>query len=243
MRYVAVLVIVGLFAGSHSAFGCWIRADEHCGNLEGDATCEERGIGMYCSVCVMVADGCTNEMPSDECRVDGSVIETTFHTTGSGSGLSSSSVSSSSGGLQVDDTGLFSDGGPTSSFSSEGSEVAGEGLTETGMSGEECEIATYSQYSECVWDTDCSEPDTMCYNYFINNEGFCTQVCSVNADCPCPSSGEALPICIYNPIRFVNQCVLECGNGSGGPSCPNGMDCEMVLGLDGEPRWRCGWLR
>lgn len=60
-------VLVGMVVG----LGCWVRADHHCSNLEGDATCAERGGGSFCDVCRAAGDGCTDELPSVECHFAG----------------------------------------------------------------------------------------------------------------------------------------------------------------------------
>jgi hypothetical protein len=60
-------VLVGMAMG----LGCWQRAERHCSNLEGDATCAERGVGSFCDACRADVDGCTWEQPSQECHFAG----------------------------------------------------------------------------------------------------------------------------------------------------------------------------
>jgi hypothetical protein len=62
---------LGLLVGMAVGMGCWQRADRHCLNLDGDATCLERGIGSFCDACRVDADGCTYEQPSEECHFAG----------------------------------------------------------------------------------------------------------------------------------------------------------------------------
>lgn len=62
---------LGLSTGISVGVGCWSTADEHCGNLEGNRTCEERGIGAYCDTCRIADDGCTDVRPSDACLYPG----------------------------------------------------------------------------------------------------------------------------------------------------------------------------
>ena len=62
---------LGLLVGMTIGAGCWQRADRHCLNLDGDATCVERGIGTFCDACRVDADGCTYEQPSPTCHFVG----------------------------------------------------------------------------------------------------------------------------------------------------------------------------
>lgn len=62
---------LGMLVGMMVGLGCWARADHHCSNLDGDATCAERGGGSFCDLCQPEGDGCTDERPSDDCHFVG----------------------------------------------------------------------------------------------------------------------------------------------------------------------------
>jgi hypothetical protein len=63
---------LGLLVGLGLGASCWRPADGHCGNLEGDQTCAERGGGRYCDSCQADGDGCTDVAPSEGCHFAGS---------------------------------------------------------------------------------------------------------------------------------------------------------------------------
>lgn len=61
---------LGMLAGM-AGVGCWARAEQHCANLEGDATCVERTGGGFCDLCRAEHDGCAPRRPSPECHFAG----------------------------------------------------------------------------------------------------------------------------------------------------------------------------
>jgi hypothetical protein len=76
MQRIPTLLTFGLVAGASFGAACWNRADGHCGNLNGDFTCEERGTGLFCDICVSTNDGCTTQPPSPMCHYEGLTEET-----------------------------------------------------------------------------------------------------------------------------------------------------------------------
>lgn len=234
MRRISALVAATFVIGLYSGVGCWGRADDHCGNQGGDVACVERGAGSYCSTCLTAQDGCTNEVPREECRpLDGSGIETLFHSTDTGAASSSSSSGDPSSSSE-----LGVDGGGMSSDEDTASGAAGDDETTTSMSmdagtGEGEVNGSDGVYSQCSSQGDC--PDgMMCYSHFMGGTGgFCTYSCFADADCLPAASGDAHPIC----ATLVLQCVLEC-DGPNDSSCPDGMICRETAHYS---LWRCGW--
>ena len=49
--------------------GCSVYAGDHCANLQGNSSCEGRG--LYCSACQASNDGCTDVFPSGSCYFPG----------------------------------------------------------------------------------------------------------------------------------------------------------------------------
>ncbi len=47
--------------------GCTVPNASHCGNIDGDLTCLQRGTGRYCSVCEAANDGCVSEPVDGAC--------------------------------------------------------------------------------------------------------------------------------------------------------------------------------
>jgi hypothetical protein len=95
-------VFVALFGlAAANATGCVQLNASHCANLQGTATCEERGAGV-CSKCTSENDGCVQTVDAD-CAADIGATEsgtTTESVTGTGSttvgmSMSSTSVTSS----------------------------------------------------------------------------------------------------------------------------------------------------
>ena len=64
--------IVAAILGSAIPSGCVVVDDpQHCANLEGDKTCAELyAPGVYCSACDRFYNGCVDDEPEPECRVD-----------------------------------------------------------------------------------------------------------------------------------------------------------------------------
>lgn len=62
---------LGLLVGMAAGIGCWTRAEQHCANLEGDATCAGRASGGFCDLCRAEHDGCVSRRPSPECHFAG----------------------------------------------------------------------------------------------------------------------------------------------------------------------------
>jgi hypothetical protein len=67
----APLGLLGLALGFALGSGCAVLAEHHCGNLDGDLTCAERGGGGFCDACRAQGDGCSDAMPSDGCHFVG----------------------------------------------------------------------------------------------------------------------------------------------------------------------------
>lgn len=62
------LVVLSGFATGFVAGACTYELPNHCSNLAGDATCQERGQGQFCDACSLAADGCTDVMPGGDCH-------------------------------------------------------------------------------------------------------------------------------------------------------------------------------
>lgn len=89
------LLVLGLIAGLGAGASCWRPADGHCGNLDGDLTCSERGGGRYCDACQADADGCTDVMPPEGCHFAGAPGTST-------SGVESTSSEASTSPMSAD---------------------------------------------------------------------------------------------------------------------------------------------
>lgn len=59
---------------------CSVPNPDHCSKLNGASTCQERGLGDYCSLCVAANDGCVDQPPSGDC-IDTGPQTTTATTT------------------------------------------------------------------------------------------------------------------------------------------------------------------
>lgn len=68
---VSSLGLLGLALGFALGSGCAVLAEHHCGNLDGDLTCAERGGGRFCDACRAQGDGCSDAMPTDGCHFAG----------------------------------------------------------------------------------------------------------------------------------------------------------------------------
>lgn len=107
--------------------GCSIPNDAHCGNREGDATCQARGGSTpYCSLCVGDNDGCVAAPVTEAmCRREsdsGAQSSGADTTEGTATGVTTSAAPSS--------TSSASSTEPGSSSSSGGSPTCGDGKAE-----------------------------------------------------------------------------------------------------------------
>jgi hypothetical protein len=101
MHRIPAIIALGLPLGLCTAVACWRVPEGHCGNVAGDLTCAERGMGRYCDGCRSENDGCTEVMPSAECHVPGPWPESYDETSSSGgasAGASSAGATESSMG-------------------------------------------------------------------------------------------------------------------------------------------------
>lgn len=85
------------FLGLGIASGCMVVDDpRHCANRDGDRTCAELyGAGVHCSACERFYNGCIDDEPEPECRVDDS--ESMDSSSSSEGGSSSESAPTSEG--------------------------------------------------------------------------------------------------------------------------------------------------
>jgi hypothetical protein len=71
---------------------------------------------------------------------------------------------------------------------------------------------------------------------------FCIENCAVDADCPVPATGTAVPVCSdQGPGTENDRCVLPC---AGGEICPDGMTCapewgDVCMWVSPEPPEEC----
>jgi hypothetical protein len=79
---------------------CSVVNNDHCANLEGDATCRERDAAApYCSLCLPDNNGCFAEAPADACHAVTTPLVTS---TGDTSAVASSSETSATTTTPID---------------------------------------------------------------------------------------------------------------------------------------------
>lgn len=115
---------------------------------------------------------------------------------------------------------------------------AAEGEEPSGSSGDP-DPPVPEPFSACPQNSDAQcPPEEICIPVFSGDAilgTWCAETwCESPADCPVPSTGNAVPNCRGNNPTF---CVLDCGADQGG--CPEGMGCEFVGSIG---FWRCMWL-
>lgn len=117
MRRMRMALVVGGVLGG--IVGCTKPLPNHCANNLGDLSCAAKGLGAYCSLCVLEADGCIDEVPSEDCYWPGLAVQATTGGEDGSGGLSS--------GSGVDDGSETTVGTSTSGEVVDGSETtAGE---------------------------------------------------------------------------------------------------------------------
>lgn len=109
MSFRALATLVALPLGI--ALGCTQKNESHCGNLEGDLTCQMRGL-QYCDRCAAANDGCTDTLPTDPTCHDGvaetgstSSAATTTTTTAETTAATTESMTTTMGTTTTPDTG------------------------------------------------------------------------------------------------------------------------------------------
>lgn len=101
---VSSLTLLGLTLGYALGSGCAALAAHHCGNLEGDLTCAERGGGRFCDACRAQGDGCSDARPSEGCHFAGAGAEAGSHGTTESDEASYGEVSTDEGQAETDTT-------------------------------------------------------------------------------------------------------------------------------------------
>lgn len=197
---------LGLFWGFCVGLGCWNYSANHCANLDGNASCAERG--GYCNSCEAVNDGCTSVIPPENCYYPG-IVE--------GSGGYTPSGTASTTGVGGDGTTLVqtSTGVAENSESSEGTSMLTD-EAEAGTAGEQS-----NGYSPCIRDEDCAEPFDRCISA-ATGYTTCTLDCLSDDDCPpAVDAGAGIVVMCHETI---DVCFLECEQDITG--CPRGMECS-----------------
>ncbi|MCA9711396.1 MAG: hypothetical protein KDK70_36495, partial [Myxococcales bacterium] len=75
---------LGLVIGG-TVGACYHYDPNYCGNQDGHASCRERGLGQFCSLCDFEKDGCVDARPSDHCLAPFDVPGESSESSGSGS--------------------------------------------------------------------------------------------------------------------------------------------------------------
>lgn len=136
MRVVGRACGLGLLVGV--GMGCWQTASGHCGNLDGDFTCAERGGGPYCDACQADGDGCSDVVPAEGCHFAGM----------GGGGTSTGAVESTSSGEPPTTSPLTADS-------------SSEGTTSTTSSVDSASGST-TESAWCRSNDDCEDPTPVC---------------------------------------------------------------------------------
>lgn len=81
-------------------------------------------------------------------------------------------------------------------------------------------------YPPCMLGMDpvCPRPYDNCYESLAPEYTACSVTCMDDADCPLPTTGDAVPVCAG---QMDDQCVLDCADAA---VCPDGMECRDVAG-------------
>lgn len=214
-----------------------------CTNRGGDSFCQSRSHGLdFCSLgkddCPGLSsynqDGCVEERPTDDCYspcgehsilAEAGCLELTTSTSNDMFDETSSSSWETTSGNPV---GESQDG--TSTIASTGvEEDTTLGASSTSMGDD----PSQQPYGPCWVDSSlsCTEPDPKC-KVLLSGHNFCTRPCGDDGDCPPPGDGMTMAVCV--DFFSGDRCALDCSNAD----CPEGMSCEMQLGVDFP---LCGW--
>ncbi len=123
--------------------------------------------------------------------------------------------------------------GESTTTTGESTTTTGESTTTTGEStGGSSESTTggpppMDGYGDCANNDPAvvCQMDEACLGV-MTGEAVCSeQDCGVDADCPLPATGDAVPTCMnITGMDGINDCYLSC---AGGLTCPDGMTCYM----------------
>jgi hypothetical protein len=237
-------VFVALFglAAAH-ATGCVQLNASHCANLQGNATCAERG-GGSCSRCTSTNDGCVGTVPAGcEADVDATESGTTTEAvtaTGTTSGMSMSSTSagptSSEDGStadlpRMDMPAICGDGMVNTEF---------ESCDDTDLNGLSCESLDFDGgelgcNDDCTYDLDMCMGEIPCGNDEIDKgeecdgENFNGETCETVLD---DRRYEGQLLCFPGKCTFLtSQCCLSEGSAcdllAPDPNCCEGTTCTL----------------
>ncbi|MBL4686969.1 MAG: hypothetical protein JKY37_20405 [Nannocystaceae bacterium] len=203
-----VFLLVGCSIGVLAGTSCRRAIPDHCSSLNGDYTCRDRGSGMYCNACwtsdeVFDNEGCTDVMPSSDCRYEGVPDDAGSSTTGGGT-----------------------DDGPTTGDSGDTTDGLTTDTGETGTGTESGSSTTGP--TPCTGPEDCTEVTAP----YCGDEGLCV-ACSEaptaeEGDAACAAADELAPAC--NPDGTCVSCtssnVVACEGVT--PLCDT--DAETCVG-------------
>jgi hypothetical protein len=239
MRLPFTLLSIAL--GFAASFACTQENKQHCGNLDGDRTCETRDF-RYCNTCSGDNDGCQDAEPLPSCRFDPVGTEADTNASASSSGGpnpgSSSSGTPSTTGEATGTTVAAEDSSTAAVDTTAGEQLCGNGVIDDGedCDGEElgdnmcaaggelsCAVDCTLDMSACATPPECPD-DTLDNGEQCDGLEFGDQTCETFSN---QYGGGALTCNANCTISTESCCVADYQNCKVNPCCA-GSTCNFL---------------
>jgi len=200
-----LLMAAGLSVGIFIGASCRSSQPDHCGSLNGDVTCAEEGGGQYCNTCDVSDDannGCTDTLPSVDCRYEGTAGTGTG--TGGDDGMPTDDGSADEESGDQTTNGVETSDGDSTEDDGDDSTTGADGCTTNAQCTDGGAPFCDEESGECVACSGMNDPDAACARL-----GAGTDVCNKDECVQCTAENAAAcdgntPVCGGSTCR---ECV------------------------------------
>jgi len=213
----------GLLLG-WAASGCLIPNPDHCANLEGDATCIERGEGRYCTLCTR-DNGCVDEKPTADCTPDTPPVSESSTTAATGgtanpdpTGTAGSDDASSDGpSVDCNAEGMQDETCPSETpYCSEGACAACDAAGGDDFCDALDAAAPVCNEARATCEPCISGVAGSCASDEVCGQSFSCVGCRLSSDCDPGGCNPSAQACVGGDVRWVDSGASNCpADGSG----------------------------
>lgn len=234
---IAWIAASAVLAGALSAWACTVTNADHCGNRQGDATCQELYQAGVCSVCAVANNGCIDGPVPEGCAPEGttsghetigtapstSTSTSTSMSTSSDPTATSANTGSTTSGSTTNDSGATTTTGGPAGVCQDGTRDPGELCDQDDLGDWTCEdfggaSGVPECNDDCTLDTrPCMSRDAECGNGMLEPGEQCDPKARQefgDNDCETATDGQAsggMLACIGECIMTTDACCITEG--------------------------------